>query len=98
MDKINRTFEAYLNALVEEKIKENEDLNQIETEIDTVRENYKGYIDKQRQMIEKEKQRASFAGRMAAKNKEVRRYHHKINDNSEKTHSHNPFFETEREL
>lgn len=98
MGKINRTFETYLNFLVEEKIKKNEDLNQIENEIDTVRENYKGFVDKQRQRVEEEKQKASFVGRMAAKNKEVRRYHHNPNFNHERTHSHNPFIDTGREL
>ena len=98
MGKINRTFEAYLNFLVEEKIKNNEDLNQIEKEIDAVRESYKSFVDKKRQLVEKEKQRASFVERMAAKNKEIRRYHHNPNYNHERTHSHNPFFDTEREL
>lgn len=98
MGKINRTFEAYLNFLVEERLKKGEDLDQIETEIDNIRENYKGYVDKQRQLMEQGKQRESFAGRMAVKNKEVRRYHHTPNNNNEKTHSHNPFIDTEREL
>lgn len=98
MGKINRTFETYLNFLVEEKIKKNEDLNQIEEEIDTVRENYKGFVDKQRQWVEEEKQKASFVERMAAKNKEVRRYHHNPNFDHERTHSHNPFIDTGREL
>lgn len=98
MGKINRTFETYLNSIIEEKLKNGEDLDQIEIEIDNIKENYKGYVDKKRQMIEKDKQRASFIEKMLAKNKEIRRYHHKPNDNHEKTHSHNPFFETEREL
>lgn len=98
MGKINRTFEAYLNFLVEEKIKNNEDLYQIEKEIDEVRENYKSFVDKKRQRVEKEKQRVSFAERMAAKNKEIRRYHHNQNYNHERTHSYNPFFDTDREL
>lgn len=99
MGKINRTFEAYLNFLVEEKIKKNEGLNQIEKEIDTMREDYKVYVDKQRQWMEEEKQKASFVGRMAAKNKEIRRYHHNPNNNHERTtYSHNPFIDTGREL
>ena len=98
MGKINRTFETYLNSIVDEKLKKGEDLNQIETEIDNIQENYKGYVDKQRQMLERDKQITSFVGRMAAKNKEIRRYHHNQNYNNEKTHSHNPFIDTEREL
>ena len=58
MVKINRAFEAYLNFVAEEKAKEIKDLKQIgkleqiEKEVDKLREDYKAYVDEQKELME----------------------------------------------
>lgn len=98
MNKINKAFEAYLNFLVEEKIKKNNDFGQIEKEIDQIKENYKVYVDEQRQKLERGTNSSDFIKKMAIKNSEIKRYHHNTNINFEKIHSYNPFFDDEKEV
>jgi len=98
MYKINKAFETYLNAIVKEKVAEKDvNFDQIEKEVNELRNSYKCYVDKQRQKLRAEKNKADFISKMTAKNSEIVRYHHNPNKNNEKRHSYNPFVD-EREL
>ncbi len=102
MLEIGEAVENYLNTLAEEKSKtaeSNEDFDNIEKELSTLRAAYKKIVDTKREEIRALAERkAGFVAKMEAKNGEVRKYHHNPNNNHEHTHNHNPFANNEREL
>lgn len=100
MDKISGDVEKYLNWLAEQKLAnaKEENFEEVEKDIARVREYYKNYVESQRMLTDIEKAKKSLAAKIAVKNAEVRRYHHKPVMNRPEGHSHNLFIDINREL
>lgn len=93
MNKISRDVEKYLNWLVEQKLinAKKEDFENVEKDIAQIRECFKKYVENQRMLSDIEKAKKELSAKIAFKNAEVRRYHHKANQVRQEGHNHNQF-------
>lgn len=93
MLEISEIVEKYFNALVLEKLEDatnDEDFDKIETELSVLHAKYKAIVDDKRKM---ESIKPGFIAKMAAKNAELKKYHHNQNQTHEHTHNYNPYNE-----